>query len=116
MVLGGNSCDSLGRRAQMLGVRFGAVCAIMAAGMLASSVADAAPGCDRRFSRTCRPVAAQTTREAPLATSGQRPATATRTRRVVRHRHALKHAQSTKPARRESEKAAAPAAALEHAP
>src|SRR5205823_4166216 len=89
---------------------------IVVAGMLASSVADAAPGCDRRSSRSCKPAAAQTNPQAPITTGAQRaPApTATRTRRIARHRHSLKHTQSAKPARRPAEQFSAPA--LKHTP
>jgi hypothetical protein len=84
----------------MLGVRFGAVCAIVVGGMLVASAAHAAQGCDQRFPRTCKPAAAQSNRESPKATGAQRAATAIRSRRTARHRHAVRHAQSAKPARR----------------
>jgi hypothetical protein len=98
MVLGGYSCKSHGRRAQMLGVRFGAVCTIVLGGMLVASAAHAAQVCDQRSSRTCKSAAAQSNRESPKTTNAPRAATATRSRRVARHRHGVKHAQSAKPA------------------
>jgi hypothetical protein len=89
----------------MIGVRFGAVCTVLIAGMLASSAGQAAPACDKRFSRTCRATTAQVTREAPTVSTTQRTATATRTRtrRATRQRHSFKHAQSAKPTRQEAE-------------
>src|SRR6266478_4148152 len=92
----------------MLGVRFGAVCTIVLGGMLVSSAAHAAQACDQRFPRTCKPAAAQNSREAPKATSAPRAATAIRSRRVARHRQGVRHAQSARPARRTTESSVRP--------
>ncbi|TMJ30076.1 MAG: hypothetical protein E6G88_08770 [Alphaproteobacteria bacterium] len=92
----------------MLGVRFGAVCTIVLGGMLVSSAAHAAQACDQRFPRTCKPAAAQNSREAPKATSAQRAATTIRSRRVARHRQGVRHAQSARPARRTTESSVRP--------
>jgi hypothetical protein len=92
----------------MLGVRFSAVCSIVVGGMLVSSAAQAVQTCDQRSGRACKPAAAQSTREAPKATSAQRTATATRSRRTARHRHVVRHAQPEKPAPRPAESPAAP--------
>ena len=92
----------------MRGVRFGAVCTIVLGGMLVSSAAHAAQACDQRSSRTCKPTAAQSSREAPKATSAQRATTASRSRRVARHRHDVRHAQSARPARRTTESSVKP--------
>jgi hypothetical protein len=94
----------------MLGVRFGAVCVIVFGGVLVAPAAHAVPACDRSAARTCKPAAAQASREVPRTTSAQRAATATRSRhaaRVTRHRHAMKHAQPAKPARQAPEPAVA---------
>jgi hypothetical protein len=99
----------------MLGVRFGAVCTIVLGGVLVSSAAHAVQTCDQRSARACKPVAAQSNRDAPKATakattkSAQRTETANRSRRTARHRHAVRHAQSEKPAPHRVESSAAPA-------
>lgn len=100
----------------MLGVRLGAVCTIVLGGMLASSAADAAQACDQRLPRTCKAAATQSNRESPKATSAQRPAATSRSRRVARQRHGTKHAQSAKPARRAVEGAPTPRPAPAPAP
>jgi hypothetical protein len=92
----------------MRSVRFGAVCTIVLGGMLVSSAAHAAQACDQRFSRTCKPTAAQSSREAPKATGAQRAATASHSRRVARHRHDVRHAQSARRARRTAESSVRP--------
>jgi hypothetical protein len=70
--------------------------------------------CDQRSARACKPVATQSNRDAPKATtkSAQRAATANRSHSTARHRHAVRHAQSEEPAPRRVESSAAPAAVV----
>jgi hypothetical protein len=84
----------------MIRVRFSAVCALLASGILLASVAEGAQRCEPSTSRACRAAVSQKTRQAASDENG-----AATQRRKWRHRHATRHTRSSRTAPAEENRA-----------